>query len=80
MPTLSHIHSSVTYLVPLGPELIHGDSTIGIAGADSDVVALDHLLHLVLNGHDGLPFTISLRQRCLELLVGGDQTLTQRQK
>lgn len=80
VPTLPHSRSSVTYLVPLGPELIHGHSAVGIAGTDSDAVALDHLLHLVLDGHDGLPLTIRLGQRGLELLMGSDQTLTRRHK
>lgn len=72
--------ASVTHLVPLGPELIHGDSAVGIAGADPDVVTLNDLLHLVLDGHDGLPLAIRLRQRRFELLVSSDQTLTRRQK
>lgn len=72
--------ASVTHLVPLGPELVHGDSAVGVAGADSDVVALDHLFHLILDGHDGLPLAVRLRQCGLELLVSSDQTLTQRQK
>lgn len=75
-PTLFHTHSSVTHLVPLGPELVHGDSAVGIAGTDPDVVALNHLLHLVLDGHDGLPLAVCLWQRCLELLMCSDQTLT----
>lgn len=65
-----------TYLLPLRPELVHGDGAVGVAGADPDVVALDHLLHLVLDGHDGLPLAVCLRQRGLELLVGSDQALT----
>ena len=70
---------SVTHLVPLGPDLVHGDSAIGVARADPDAVALDHLLHLVLDGQDGLPLAVGLGQRGLELLVGGDQALSQRQ-
>jgi hypothetical protein len=38
---------------------------------------LNHLLHLVLDGHDGLPLAVCLGQRGLELLVGSDQTLHQ---
>lgn len=71
--------SSATHLVPLGPKFIHGDSAVGIARADSDVVALNHLLHLVLDGHDGLPLAVRLRQRRFELLVGSDQTLPETQ-
>ena len=70
---------SVTHLVPLGPDLIHGDGAVGVARADPDAVALDHLLHLVLDGQDGLPLAVGLGQCGLELLMGSDQALSQRQ-
>ena len=70
---------SATHLVPLGPDLIHSDGTIGVAWADPDAVALDHLLHLVLDGQDGLPLAVGLGQCGLELLMGSDQALSQRQ-
>ena len=70
---------SVTHLVPLGPDLIHGDGAVGVARADPDAVALDHLLHLILDGQDGLPLAVGLGQCGLELLMGSDQALSQRQ-
>ena len=69
-----------THLLPLGPELVHGDGAVGVTGADPDVVALDHLLHLVLDGHDALPLAVRLWQRGLELLVGGDQALARHER
>lgn len=73
----AHTQPPAAHLVPLVSQLIHGDGAVGVAGANPDAVALDHLLHLILDGQDGLPLPISLRQRSLELLVCGDQTLGQ---
>lgn len=66
---------AAAHLVPLVAQLIHGNSAVGVAGADPDAVALDHLLHLVLDGQDGLPLPVGLGQRGLELLMRSDQTL-----
>lgn len=68
----SHTQPSITHLVPLGPEFFHGDRAVRVAGTDPDAVALNHLLYLVLDGHDGLPLAVRLRQRGLELLVCSD--------
>lgn len=68
---------AAAYLVPLVAQLVHGDSAVGVAGANPDAIALDHLLHLILDGQDGLSLAISLWQCSLELLMCCDQTLWQ---
>ncbi|TNN47980.1 hypothetical protein EYF80_041803 [Liparis tanakae] len=47
----------------------------GVGSAQLDAVALGDLLHLGLDGLDGLPLLVGLCQGGLELLVGRDETL-----
>lgn len=64
-----------THLLPLAVDALGGDGGVGVCAAQLDTVALGDLLHLSLDGLDGLALLVGLRQRGLELLVGCDQTL-----
>ena len=51
------------YLLPLGVDDLGGDGGVGVAARELDVVALGNPLGLLVNGQDGLPLPVSIRQR-----------------
>lgn len=63
------------YLVPLAVDAAGRDGGVGVGAAELDAVILCNLLHLCLNGLNGLPLFIGLWESRLELLMGCDQTL-----
>ena len=63
------------YLVPLVVDALGGDGGVGVVPSQLDAVVLRYLLHLRLDGLDGLALLISIRQGGLELLMSCDQTL-----
>lgn len=67
--------SGRAYLLPLVVDALGCDGGVGVCSAQFDAVALGDLLHLGLDGLDGLSLLVGLRQSGLELLVGCDQTL-----
>lgn len=67
--------AAVTYPLPLAVDALRCDGGVGVGSAQLDPVALGDLLHLGLDGLDGLALHVGLRQGGLELLVGCDQIL-----
>lgn len=63
------------HLLPLAVDALRCDGGVRVASTQLDAVALGNLLHLGLDGLDGLPLLVGLGQGGLELLVGCDQTL-----
>lgn len=58
------------HLLPLGVDDLGGDGGVGVAAGQFDVVAFRNPLGLLVDGQDGLPFPVGVRQRRLELVVG----------
>lgn len=58
------------YLVPLAVDAVGGDGGVGVSATQFDAVILRNLLHLRLNGLNGLPLLIRLRESRLKLLMG----------
>ena len=71
---------ATAHLLPLAVDALRGDGGVGVGSAQLDAVALGDLLHLRLDGLDGLPLLVGLCQGGLELLVGCDQTLRGEQR
>lgn len=78
---MKHTHSdrkkapAAAYLFPFAVDALGCDGSVGVCSAQLDAVALGNLLHLSLDGLNGLPLLVGLCQSGLELLVGCDQTL-----
>ena len=70
-----HINGSWTHLLPLAVDALRCDGGVGVGPGQVDAVVLGDLLHLRLDGLDGLALLVGVRQGGLELLVGCDQAL-----
>lgn len=72
----SETAQAAAYLFPFAIDALRCDGGVGVCSTQLDAVALGDLLHLSLDGLDGLPLLVGLCQGGLELLMGCDQTLS----
>lgn len=61
---------SQAHLLPLGVDDLGGNSGVGIAARQLDVIALSDPLGLLVDGQDGLTLPVSIWQGGLELVMG----------
>lgn len=61
--------------VPLGVDVLRTEGDVGVGQAGPQPVSLADLLDLTLDSQDGTPLSVSLGQRCLELLMCCQQAL-----
>lgn len=61
--------------VPLGVDVLRAEVDVGVGGAGPQPVRLADLLDLSLDAQDGASLSVSLGQRCLELLMCCQQAL-----
>lgn len=69
-----------TYLVPFVVDALRSDGSIRIGSCQLDAIILGNLLHLSLDGLNGLPLLIGLRESRFELLVCCNQALCRRKE
>lgn len=61
---------ALAHLLPLGVDDLGRDGGVGVAARQLDVVALGDPLGLLVDGQDGLPLPVGVREGGLELVVG----------
>lgn len=74
-PWLHPCPGTAPYPLPLGVDDLGGDGGVGVAAGQLDAVQLRDPLRFPLDPQDRLPLLVRVRQRRLELVVGGDQAL-----
>ena len=60
---------SLAHLLPLGVDDLGGNSGVGIAARQLDVIALSNPLVLLVDGQDGLMLPVSIWKGGLELVM-----------
>jgi len=63
--------TDVNYLVPFGVHLLRVDGGVGVGAGHIHVIRLHNLGDLIVDAQNGLALFVGVRQRGLELLVGG---------
>lgn len=74
-PWLYPCPGTAPYPLPLGVDDLGGDGGVGVVAGQLDAVQLRDPLRFPLDPQDRLPLLVRVRQRRLELVVGGDQAL-----
>lgn len=68
----------LTYSVPLSCDVLGGDGGVRVNSRELDAVSLSNLQDLVVDAQRGHALLVSLRQSGLELVVSGDQALSEK--